>query len=90
MTKPLFTGLCTALVTPFRDGNVNFPMLEVLLRRQIEAGVEAIVLAGTTGESPTLTTEEKLDIFRFGVKVAGDDARSSPGPALTAQPMPWS
>ena len=71
MTKPLFTGLCTALVTPFRDGNVNFPMLEVLLRRQIEAGVEAIVLAGTTGESPTLTTEEKLDIFRFGVKVAG-------------------
>ena len=70
MTKPLFTGLCTALVTPFRDGKVNFPMLEVLLRRQIEAGVETIVLAGTTGESPTLTTEEKLDIFRFGVKTA--------------------
>lgn len=75
MTKPLFTGLCTALVTPFLDGKVNFPMLEVLLRRQMEAGVEAIVLAGTTGESPTLTTEEKLDIFRFGVKTAGGRCR---------------
>ena len=71
MTKPLFTGLCTALVTPFLDGKVNFPMLEILLRRQLEAGVEAIVLAGTTGESPTLTTQEKLEIFRFGVKTAG-------------------
>jgi len=71
MAKTLFTGLCTALVTPFQDGKVNFPMLEVLLRRQMEAGVEAIVLAGTTGESPTLTTEEKLEIFRLGVKTAG-------------------
>ena len=70
MTKPLFKGLCTALVTPFLDGKVNFPMLEVLLRRQLEAGVEAIVLAGTTGESPTLTTEEKLEIFRLGVMTA--------------------
>ena len=70
MTKPLFMGLCTALVTPFRDGKVNETMLEHLLRRQIDAGVEAIVLAGTTGESPTLTAEEKLEIFRLGVKIA--------------------
>ena len=70
MTKPLFTGLCTALVTPFLDGDVNYPMLEVLIRRQMDAGVEAIVLAGTTGESPTLTAEEKLEIFRVGVNTA--------------------
>ena len=70
MTKSLFTGLCTALVTPFHEGKVNYPMLEVLLRRQIEAGVEAVVLAGTTGESPTLTMDEKLEIFECGVKVA--------------------
>lgn len=70
MKKPLFTGLCTALVTPFREDRVDFTMLERLIRRQIDAGADAIVLAGTTGESPTLTDEEKLDIFRCGVQTA--------------------
>lgn len=70
MKRPLFTGLCTALVTPFLGSNVNYPMLEVLIRRQMEAGADAIVLAGTTGESPTLTMEEKLEIFRLGVQTA--------------------
>lgn len=70
MKRPLFAGLCTALVTPFFEGKVNYPMLEVLIRRQIDAGADAIVLAGTTGESPTLTLEEKLEIFRRGVETA--------------------
>ena len=69
MKRPIFTGLCTALVTPFFEGKVNFPMLEVLLQRQMEAGVDAVVLAGTTGESATLTKEEKLEIFRRGVEI---------------------
>lgn len=64
MKKPLFTGVCTALVTPFINGQVNYPMLEQLLRRQIEAEVPAVVLAGTTGESPTLSDEEKLEMIR--------------------------
>lgn len=70
MKKPIFTGLCTALVTPFRGGGVDYEMLERLIRRQTEAGVDAIVLAGTTGESPTLSLEEKLEIFRRGVAAA--------------------
>lgn len=70
MKRPVFTGLCTALVTPFREDRVDFTMLERLIRRQIDAGADAIVLAGTTGESPTLTDEEKLDIFRCGVQTA--------------------
>ena len=70
MKKPIFTGLCTALVTPFRDGGVDYEMLERLIRRQADAGVDAIVLAGTTGESPTLTLAEKLEIFRRGVAAA--------------------
>ena len=70
MKRPIFTGLCTALVTPFLGDQVNYPMLEVLIRRQIDAGADAIVLAGTTGESPTLTTAEKLEIFRRGVESA--------------------
>lgn len=70
MKRPVFTGLCTALVTPFRGDGVNYEMLERLILRQIDAGVDAIVLAGTTGESPTLTDAEKLEIFRVGVNTA--------------------
>ena len=70
MKRPLFTGLCTALVTPFAEERVNYEMLERLIDRQIKAGVDAIVLTGTTGESPTLTREEKLEIYRRGVEAA--------------------
>ena len=70
MKRPVFTGLCTALVTPFSENGINFSMLEQLIERQIEAGTEAIVLAGTTGESPTLTHAEKLELFREGVRMA--------------------
>lgn len=70
MKRLLFSGLCTAMVTPFIDGKVNYPMVDLLIRRQIEAGVEAIVLAGTTGESPTLSDDEKAKLFRRGVKAA--------------------
>jgi 4-hydroxy-tetrahydrodipicolinate synthase len=64
MNTPLFTGVCTALVTPFLDDKINYPMVQQLLRRQTEAGVQAVVISGTTGESPTLTDEEKRTLFR--------------------------
>ena len=63
MKEPLFAGACTALVTPFLDGDVNYPMLERLLRRQMDAGIEAVVICGTTGEAPTLSDSEKLELF---------------------------
>ena len=71
MKTPFFTGVCTALVTPFTDGKINYAMLEVLLARQMEAGIEAVVLAGTTGESATLSDEEKLEMFRFAKVFTG-------------------
>ena len=64
MKKPLFTGACTALVTPFLEGSINYPMMDQLLKRQIDAGIKAVVIAGTTGESPTLSDEEKLTLVR--------------------------
>lgn len=64
MKKPVFTGACTALVTPFLGEAVNYPMLDQLLRRQLEAGIRAVVLCGTTGESATLSDAEKLAIIR--------------------------
>ena len=72
MKQPFFTGVCTALVTPFLDGRVNYPMAEQLLRRQIEAGIPAVVLAGTTGESATLSDEEKLELFSRCKEQAAD------------------
>lgn len=72
MKQTLFTGACTALVTPFLNGHVNYPMLEQLLRRQVASGISAVVLCGTTGESPTLSDFEKLEIFRRGKKYVGD------------------
>ncbi len=68
MKNALFTGACTALVTPFLNGKVNYPMMERLLQRQIDAGIEAVVICGTTGESPTLSDSEKLELFRRAKK----------------------
>lgn len=72
MKKPLFTGVCTALVTPFLEGKVNYPMMEQLLRRQLDAGIKAVVICGTTGESPTLSDEEKLELFQRAKAYVGD------------------
>ena len=75
MDKPLFTGACTALVTPFLENKVNYPMMEQLLRRQIEAGITAVVVAGTTGESPTLSDDEKIELFRRCKAYVGDSCK---------------
>lgn len=70
MEKPLFTGVCTALVTPFLNDKINHRMYDLLLERQIRAGVKAVVIAGTTGESPTLTDLEKITLFQRAKTVA--------------------
>lgn len=75
MKTPFFTGACTALVTPFLNGQVNYPMLDILLRRQIDAGLEAVVICGTTGESPTLSDREKLELFRRAKEFAGNQIK---------------
>ena len=75
MKNILFTGACTALVTPFLNGSVNYPMLEQLLRRQTDAGIKSIVICGTTGESPTLSDSEKLEMFRRAKRYVGTDCQ---------------
>lgn len=75
MKEPLFTGVCTALVTPFLDGKVNYPMLEQLLKRQLEAKIPACVICGTTGESATLSDSEKLELFRRAKAFAGNSMK---------------
>jgi 4-hydroxy-tetrahydrodipicolinate synthase len=61
----IFYGVCTALVTPFKNFKVDFFALEKILDFQIESGVDALCILGTTGEAPTLTFKEKTDIINF-------------------------
>lgn len=68
--EPLFTGTCTALVTPFRMDFVNLDLYDALLERQLKAGVSAVVVAGTTGEGSTLRDEEKLELIARTVQKA--------------------
>lgn len=72
MKNTIFTGVCTALVTPFLGDRINYPLVEQLLRRQVEAGVNAVVLSGTTGEAPTLSDEEKIALFKRAKEFSGN------------------
>lgn len=65
-----FGRVSTAMVTPFdRKGHIDFPKTTQLINHLIENGTESLVVAGTTGESPTLSKEEKLALFQHVVKV---------------------
>ncbi|MBR3419139.1 MAG: 4-hydroxy-tetrahydrodipicolinate synthase [Oscillospiraceae bacterium] len=69
MKPVIFTGAAVALVTPFHaDGTVNYEELARLIDYQIENGTDALVIAGTTGESSTLSEQEHIDVIRFAVK----------------------
>ncbi len=60
----IFRGVGTALITPFKDGKIDYSTLEELIERQIEAGVDALVIGGTTAEAATLSDEERYELFR--------------------------
>ncbi|NLO47394.1 MAG: 4-hydroxy-tetrahydrodipicolinate synthase [Clostridiales bacterium] len=68
MKKPLFTGSSVAIVTPFKDGKVNFKKLGELIDFQITGGTASIVICGTTGESATQTLEEHADTVDFCIR----------------------
>jgi 4-hydroxy-tetrahydrodipicolinate synthase len=66
----MFTGTYTAIVTPFRNGVLDEPALERLIKAQIKGGVDGIVPVGTTGESPTLDYEEHVRVIELAVDFA--------------------
>lgn len=65
-----FRGTYTALITPFRHGEVDRPAFQALIERQIAAGVDGIVPVGTTGESPTLNSAEHIEVIKLAVEYA--------------------
>ena len=67
--RPIFRGAATALITPFRDGEVDFPALKNLIEFQIAEGIDALVIAGTTGEAPTLADHEHQACLAFAAEI---------------------
>ncbi|HEX9784112.1 MAG TPA: 4-hydroxy-tetrahydrodipicolinate synthase [Opitutaceae bacterium] len=70
MPSRRFTGVITALVTPFKNGSVAFDDLRRLVDAQIAAGVSGLVPVGTTGESPTLDHNEHIEVIRAVIEAA--------------------
>ena len=72
MKKTIFTGAATAIITPLKNGKIDYEGFEKLINWQIEEGIDAIVVCGTTGEASTLTDDEHRDAIKFAVDtVAG-------------------
>ena len=70
MKKTIFEGVATALITPFKDGEVDFEAFGRIIDWQIECGIDALVICGTTGEASTLTDEEHQKVIAFAVERA--------------------
>ena len=70
MKQPVFTGSGTALITPFRNGAVDLDCFRLLVRRQLDAGTDALIVCATTGEAPTLTDEERSALIQICVESA--------------------
>lgn len=68
--KSIFEGAATALITPFADGKIDFDAFGKLIEFQIESGIDALVVTGTTGEAPTLTDIEHRACIAFAVRQA--------------------
>ena len=66
----MFRGTYTALVTPFRDGAIDAPAFEKLIEGQVEAGITGVIAVGTTGESPTLSHDEREQVIRLAIEIA--------------------
>lgn len=69
-TKPIFEGAATAIVTPLDENGVNYEELGRLIDWQIESGIDALVICGTTGESSTLDDDEHKEVLRFSYERA--------------------
>ncbi len=64
----MFRGAYTALITPFKNGKIDFAAMESLIENQITKGIDGLEPCGTTGESPTLSEAEHKEVIAFTVK----------------------
>ena len=94
MRDPVFTGACPAIITPFDpNGAINYNSLGMLIDRQIEAGVDAICICGTTGEASSLSPQEHTSVIKYCVQrvnkrvkvIAGAGSNSTSSAAYLSQ-----
>ena len=72
MKKQIFKGVATALITPFKNEEIDYAALDKIIDFQIQGGVDALVIGGTTGEAATLSDKERYALFEYcRVKAAG-------------------
>ncbi len=71
MDKKLLQGAHTALITPMKDGAVSYTDLESLVNAQLSAGISGVIPCGTTGESPTLSDNEHLQVIKSTLEIVG-------------------
>ena len=87
LKKSIFTGAATALITPFKNGKIDYERLKQLIDQQIDGGIDALVIAGTTGEAATLDHEEHCELLRASVEYTASMSPSS-AVAITSSPLP--
>lgn len=71
----IFTGVGTALITPFKEGKIDYATLGALIDRQIAAGIDALVIGGTTAEAATLSDGERYGLFEYARERVGGRCR---------------
>ena len=65
ISKKIFKGVATALITPFKNGKIDYGALEMIIEHQINEGIDALLVCGTTGESATLSDKEMAELISF-------------------------
>lgn len=70
----LFIGAATALITPFKDGKIDYPAMGKIVEWQLSEGIDALVVCGTTGEASTLSSTEKKQLIKFVVDLCNGRA----------------
>ena len=73
--REIFRGVATALITPFKDDKIDYAALEGLIERQIAAGIDALVIGGTTAEAATLSDVERYELFKASRDMVGGRCR---------------
>ena len=71
MKKIIFKGIASALITPMRDGKIDYTSLEKIIERQINAWIDALVIGGTTGEAATLSDNERYELYSASREIVG-------------------
>ena len=67
MKTPLFKGAATAIITPMKGREIDYASFATIIDAQLNAGIDALVVCGTTGEASTLTDKEQIDTIEFAV-----------------------